>query len=207
MISRAESRITGVLRLSLAIGGAGLAGLGVLAIVTAVEGADGPTRLLGVLGRIWEMTFTAALIPILGALSLVCMVVRALSAWVTAALTALALCAAASIAILRIAGWVDVSLPLANWLPGTILMAIWGWVAARAAVREGYLVPPASRAAGALLIAQIALLALACGVVLVAGTDSPAVNISAGAASGGMWITVGVMWFAGAARWGKRGCA
>lgn len=200
---RAGSRRTGVLRLSLAIGGAALVGLGVLAIIAAVEGADGLTRILGVLGRIWEMTFTVALIPILGALSLVCAAVRSLGAWVFAALTALALGTAALIALLRIAGLVEVFLPLANWLPGTILVAIWGWVAARAAVRERWLAPAARRVAGALLIAQITLLALASGAVLVAGTGSPAVNISAGAASGGIWITVGVMWLAGAARWGQ----
>lgn len=198
---KADSAATRVLRASLAIGGTAILALGVLAVIISIEGRFGPTPLLGVLGHVWEMIFATALIPILVAMILACRATRSLSSSAVAIVAALSLSAAALIAILRLAGLVQMFLPLANWLPGTLVLAAWGWVVARAAGREGYLGSAMSRVAGAVLIAQIALLAFAAIAVLVGGTTSVAVNLSAGAAGGLIWITVGVEWLAFAARW------
>lgn len=190
-----------LLRASLTIAGVAIIALGVLAVVTAVEGARGPTRLVGVFSYTWEMIFTAALIPIVAAMVLVSRMTRARAVAVVAGAVAIALGAAAIIAVLRLAGRIEVFLPLANWVPGTMLMVLWGWLAARAAVQAQRLPPAMSRAAGITSIGQVILFALALAAVLVFGTNSPGVNIAAGAAYGSIWIALGAGWIAGAARW------
>jgi hypothetical protein len=192
---------TRVLRVSLALGGTAILALGVLAVVISIEGRFGPTPLLGVLGHIWEIIFAVALIPTFVAMFLVSRGARSVSSSAIAILAALSLGAAALVGILRLAGLVELFLPLANWLPGTLLLAAWGWVAARAAVREGHLGQGTRRLAGAVLIAQIALVVFSSAAVLVGGTTSMAASISAGAAAGALWIVLGASWLAFAAQW------
>lgn len=195
--------MTRVLRVSFALGGAAFVALGVLAAVIAIEGRNGPTTLLGRLGHIWELAFTVALVPIVVALVLACRAVRSNAGWVLSALTVAAFAVAAVLAIVRFAGLISLFLPLANWVPGSILLAVSSWVIARAAVRRGILPASMGRAAGVIVIAEAAISVATAAGVLLSGTNAAAVNISAGLALGGAWAAVGLWWLVAGLRWGR----
>lgn len=128
---------------------------------------------------------------------------RSNAGWVLSALTVAAFAVAAVLAIVRFAGLISLFLPLANWVPGSILLAVSSWVIARAAVRRGILPASMGRAAGVIVIAEAAISVATAAGVLLSGTNAAAVNISAGLALGGAWAAVGLWWLVAGLRWGR----
>jgi hypothetical protein len=181
--------------------GIGLVVLAALSMILGIEGARGPTRLVSQIGFIWEGIFAVLTVALTVGMLWISTALRSVAAWVLAALSGLALLAAAVVALLRMAGAVDVLFPLANWVPGTVCLAFWGWAAGRASVRHGRLPPRMGGAAGLLAILQVLALALAIAVFAVSEGRNVVLNLTAGiivpavmAGMGVWWILLGVLW-------------
>lgn len=193
-----------LLRALLIVGGAAWAALGTLSAVAAIEGANGPTARLTTIGFVWEFIFATATVPMIAAMVLASRSARSGIAWVLLAFGAIFLTGAAVVAILRLAGVVDVLLPLVNWVPGTVCVIVWGWLAARGLARQGVIGGGFVRSAAGLAISEIAALVLAGVAVAVTGTREPLANVVAGVAGGAILVGVGVWWIALAVRWEER---
>lgn len=172
-----------------------LLAIGLLIVPISVEGAAGPTPQLGVLGHIWEMLsiLTAATLVISMAL-----VTRNLpsagAVWAIAVLVWTSLLWSSVIAVLRLTGVVDFHLPLTFWLPAAMLLYLWAVVASQAARRVGWVGRGLVRAAIALTVAEVIVIAVSAGVVVATGTRLPPANIVASLAFASLWIALGCWW-------------
>ena len=188
-----------VLTVLLIAGGCALVALAALSVVMGIEGARGPTPRLGRLAYVWEIIFVLATPVLLVGMLWVPAALHSVASWTLAILAAVALVAAAIVAVARWTGAMEVLFPLANWVPGTVLIAFWGWAAGRRAVRSGRLPSAMSAAAATVAALQVGVLVVAGAVFGVAGGRDVALNIAAGlivpaimAMMGAWWICLGV---------------
>lgn len=168
-----------------------LLAIGLLIIPVAVEGAAGPTPQLGVLGHIWEMLFILTAGTLVVSMALVARSLPGAGVvWIVAALVWISLLWSSIIAVLRLAGLVDIELPLTLWLPAAMLLYLWAVIASQAAHRAGLVGAGLVKTAIALTIAEVIVIVVSGGVVVATGTRLPPVNIVAGLAFGSLWIAL-----------------
>ena len=182
-------------------GGATLGVLALLSLIMGLEGVRGPTPRLGRMGYIWEGIFVAGTLVLAAGIASISAALRAVVPWMLASAAACALAVATIVAMARMAGAVDVLFPLANWVPGTVLISLWGWAASRAAVRQRRLPSAMSTAAAILAVLQAVVILMGIAVFGVYGGLNATLNLTAAmivpAIVGGLagwWICLGVFW-------------
>lgn len=169
--------------------------------VMAVEGARGPTTLLGRMASAWEGVFVVATVLLTAAMLWISASLRTAAPWILAATTAATLLTASVVALARLAGAVEITFPVATWVPGIVLLSLWGWAAGRSAVRRGLLPKPLATTALVLAVLQVVVILLGVAVFALNDGRNVGLNVLAGfvvpvilGGLGAWWIGLGILW-------------
>ncbi len=164
--------------------------IGVLTVLAGIY----PPPTQGELGRVFEVLYAFASVPILAAMAWTNTRLRSTICWALFSLTVASLLGASILAFLRLTGRINPLLPLANWIPATTLISAWTLAAALVGVRRGLVSRRLRTATAALVCASQAAWWLAAAVLMVSGIGNRALNATAAVASGVAAAVVGLLW-------------